>query len=242
MSKKLLFALGAFALGIGTGVGLKALLDQKRKCCIDAEKDGEAIPVPTEMPQTDVVCVCEEASAPDEDAGKEQASYDYDQIKDASENPLEVPIGINATGNTVYCDLAKMPHLLLAGMTGSGKSVTVSTILTALAEKNFPEDLRFLLIDPKQLEFANFADLPYLYAPIVTESCTAAAALCALVEEMERRFEAMKNASVRDLVRYNEKMADMPEKHMPYIVVALLRRSRRIFPGTLPMPTRCSIF
>ena len=223
MSKKLVLALGAFALGIGAGIGLKALLDHKRKCCIDSAEDEVIDLVPT-APDT---CVCEEeeASVVCESApqSEEKKTFPilFDEVADGSEEPLEVPLGLDPEGNTVYCDLAKMPHLLLAGSTGSGKSVALSAMLTSLAEKNFPEDLRFLLVDPKMTEFYPFEKCPYLLAPILNAPRDVLASLGALVREMEDRYELFRAAGVRTLRDYNEKTVNETDRHLPFILLAV---------------------
>ena len=220
MSKKLFLALGAFALGIGAGIGLKALWDHKRKCCIDSAEDEVVDLVPH-------ACVCEKEKAPaacetaPQSEEKKTSPVLFDEVTDGSEEPLEVPLGLDTEGNTVYCDLAKMPHLLLAGTTGSGKSVALGAMLTSLAEKNFPEDLRFLLIDPKMVEWNAFEKCPYLLAPILTSPRDVLASLGALVQEMENRYELFRAASVRMLRAYNEKMVDEPDRRLPFIVVAV---------------------
>ena len=145
----------------------------------------------------------------------------YSEINDASENPLEAPIGIDVEGNTVYCNLVKMPHLLMAGRVGSGRSVTTNVILTGLLEKNYPENLRLLAVDLRRIEYAMFENTPHLYAPPIASEREAVAAFRALVKKMESRFSLMKNASVRTMNEYNQKVGDVLGRHLPYIVVAV---------------------
>lgn len=139
-----------------------------------------------------------------------------------SEKPLEVPIGMGIGGNIVTCDLASMPHLLVAGTTGSGKSVCINTILISLMYKTTPRDLRLILIDPKQVEFAAYAHVPHLYLPIVTEMPRAVGALACAVQEMERRYSLMKDVGVRNIEEYNDVTKNDPDReHLPYMVIVI---------------------
>ncbi len=144
-----------------------------------------------------------------------------DLFKNSTE-PLEVPLGLDVGGAVRMCNLAKMPHLLVAGTTGSGKSVCINTILLSLIYKTSPEDLRLILIDPKQIEFAPYEDVPHLYMPIVTDMQRAAGALACAVQEMERRFSLIKDVGVRNIEAYNEAVKNDPEReHLPYIVIVI---------------------
>ena len=139
-----------------------------------------------------------------------------------SREPLEVPLGLDVGGAVRMCNLAKMPHLLVAGTTGSGKSVCINSILVSLIYKTSPEDLRLILIDPKQIEFAPYEHVPHLYMPIVTDMQRAAGALACAVQEMERRFSLIKDVGVRNIEAYNEAVRNDPEReHLPYIIIVI---------------------
>jgi S-DNA-T family DNA segregation ATPase FtsK/SpoIIIE len=118
---------------------------------------------------------------------------------------LTFALGFDISGLPIYCDLATMPHLLIAGATGSGKSVCINTLITSLMFKNTPEQLKFLMIDPKRVELTPYNDIPHLLAPVVNDATLAASALKTwAVKEMERRYELFSKVGARHLARYNE--------------------------------------
>lgn len=135
---------------------------------------------------------------------------------------LPLVLGKGTAGEAVVVDLARMPHLLIAGSTGSGKSVALNAILISLLCKLSPDDLKLILIDPKRLEFAAFTDIAHLLFPIVTSPHQAAPVLRWVVQEMEERYEKMAQCGARNITDYNEKtqMTDTP-KLLPYIVVVI---------------------
>ena len=142
--------------------------------------------------------------------------------------PLEFALGRDAEGAPMVADLAKMPHLLIAGTTGSGKSVVISSIVMSLLMRTFPEDVRMIMIDPKRVEFAPYDGLPHLYVPVVTEPKQAASALQWAVSEMERRLKIFERIGVRKIATFNEKQAagefekyDNPPAKMPYLVIVI---------------------
>ena len=142
--------------------------------------------------------------------------------------PLEFALGRDAEGQPMVADLAKMPHLLIAGTTGSGKSVVISSIVMSLLMRTFPEDVRLIMIDPKRVEFAPYDGLPHLYVPVVTEPKQAASALQWAVSEMERRLKIFERIGVRKIATFNEKQAagdfekyDNPPAKMPYLVIVI---------------------
>ncbi len=127
-------------------------------------------------------------------------------------SPLALALGKDIAGNPVVADLGKMPHLLVAGTTGSGKSVAINAMILSLLYKSEPKNVRFILIDPKMLELSVYQDIPHLLAPVVTDMKQAANALQWCVAEMDRRYKLMSWLGVRNLSGYNHKVADA-EKH-----------------------------
>lgn len=121
---------------------------------------------------------------------------------------MDLPMGLgkDTAGNCIVADLARMPHLLVAGATGSGKSVAVNTMITSLLYKNSPDDVRMIMVDPKMLEFSIYADIPHLLLPVVTDPKKATTALNWVVQEMERRYQMLADMSVRNINGYNDKI------------------------------------
>jgi S-DNA-T family DNA segregation ATPase FtsK/SpoIIIE len=135
--------------------------------------------------------------------------------------PLTFALGRNVQGEPVFPNIDKMPHLLIAGATGSGKSIAIHSLLISLLYKNSPEMLKLILIDPKRVELSVYDELPHLIAPVVTDNKKAMAALRWGVQEMERRYETLLQAGARDIKSYN-KSADKPAgKRLPYIVIVI---------------------
>ncbi|MEK4254989.1 DNA translocase FtsK [Ureibacillus sp. FSL K6-2830] len=140
-----------------------------------------------------------------------------------SESPLEAALGLDLTGKPVTIDLRKMPHGLIAGATGSGKSVCINSILVSLLLKAEPSELKLMLIDPKVVELAPFNHIPHLVSPVITDVKAATAALKWAVDEMERRYQLFAHAGVRDLPRYN-KLVEQEGKNslkLPYILIVI---------------------
>ncbi len=139
-------------------------------------------------------------------------------------SPLTIALGMDIAGNVVITDLTKMPHLLIAGSTGSGKSVCVNAIITSFLYKSSPEDVKLILIDPKVVELAEYNGIPHLMMPVVTEPKKAAGALGGAVAEMEKRYRLFAENSVRDIKSFNRVAAAKPElnlEKMPYIAVII---------------------
>ena len=136
-------------------------------------------------------------------------------------SPLRIAMGRNVSGAPVAADLAAMPHLLIAGATGSGKSVCINSIIAALLFKHTPETLQLLMIDPKMVELVNFNGIPHLIAPVVVELEQVIGALTWAMQEMEDRYKRFAKAGVRNLATYNQKMAAQKEETLPHIVILI---------------------
>ncbi|TQR52783.1 DNA translocase FtsK [Bacillus cereus] len=140
-----------------------------------------------------------------------------------SESPLTVALGLDISGDPIVTDIRKMPHGLIAGATGSGKSVCINAILTSILYKAKPHEVKLMLIDPKMVELAPYNSVPHLVAPVITDVKAATTALKWAVEEMERRYELFAHAGARDLTRYNTIVSEreIPGETLPYIVIVI---------------------
>ncbi|GGL42398.1 DNA translocase FtsK [Sporolactobacillus putidus] len=140
-----------------------------------------------------------------------------------SKAPLTAALGQDVSGNRIVTDLSKMPHGLIAGATGSGKSVCIHSLILSLIYKTSPDVLRFLLIDPKVVELAPYQNIPHLAAPVITEPKEAALALKWAVEEMEKRYRLFAKTGVRDITGYNGKQSAGEDRggKLPYIVIVI---------------------
>lgn len=139
-----------------------------------------------------------------------------------NESPLTVALGLDISGMPIVTDLRKMPHGLIAGATGSGKSVCINAILTSILYKALPNEVKLLLIDPKMVELAPYNDVPHLVSPVITDVKAATAALKWAVDEMEHRYELFAHAGARDLTRYNDLVNKTNEGELlPYIVIVI---------------------
>jgi S-DNA-T family DNA segregation ATPase FtsK/SpoIIIE len=130
---------------------------------------------------------------------------------------LTLALGLDVVGKPVYADLAKMPHLLIAGATGSGKSVAINTIICSILFKATPEEVRLLMVDPKRIELSGYEDIPHLLHPVVVHPKMASRALQWAVREMERRYELMEEKRVKNIITYNE----ISEERLPLIVIII---------------------
>jgi len=135
-----------------------------------------------------------------------------------SSGPLGFVLGRDVNGEPIFVDIDKMPHLLIAGSTGSGKSIMIHSLLISLLYKNSPETLRFILIDPKKVELSLYSNLPHLISPVITEPKKALAVFRWAIEEMERRYELLLKAGSRDIQSYNKKH---PDEILPYILIVI---------------------
>jgi S-DNA-T family DNA segregation ATPase FtsK/SpoIIIE len=132
--------------------------------------------------------------------------------------PLTIAIGKDISGSSIVADLDKMPHLLIAGQTGSGKSVMINSVLTSLLYRNSPSDLKLILVDPKQVELKPYDDIPHLLAPVITDPEKCISALKWAVAEMERRYRALSEAGRRNIAEYNNLKK---EEGMPYVIIVI---------------------
>lgn len=147
--------------------------------------------------------------------------------KDKADSKLLVALGKDIMSNTMYCEINKTPHLLVAGSTGSGKSVCINCILASILMRTKPDEVKLLLVDPKKVELSMYNGIPHLLAPVVTDPKKASVALGKIVSEMERRYDIFEEKGVKNIGTYNEmiekKNANLPDgeklKKMPYIVV-----------------------
>ncbi|EAL3910455.1 cell division protein FtsK [Campylobacter upsaliensis] len=139
-----------------------------------------------------------------------------------SKSPLTITLGKDIVGNAFVTDLKKLPHLLIAGTTGSGKSVGINAMLLSLLYRNSPKTLRLMMIDPKMLEFSIYNDIPHLLTPVITDPKKAVNALSNMVAEMERRYRLMAEAKTKNIENYNEKVRLSGEaEELPFIVVII---------------------
>ena len=152
-----------------------------------------------------------------------------DVLPAAGDGPLEIAIGKDVEGTCIVTDLAKMPHLLIGGTTGSGKSVSINAMIMSILMRATPAEVRFIMIDPKRVEFTPYNGIPHLYVPVVTECSEAASALAWAVAEMERRLKVFSNVGVRNISQYNAKAQESmmagdgagAAGQLPYVVVVI---------------------
>lgn len=135
--------------------------------------------------------------------------------------PLRFALGQDVAGNSVAADLAAMPHLLIAGTTGSGKSVCVNAIIACLLMNNTPDDLRMLMVDPKRVELTGYDGVPHLLAPVVTEMERVVGALQWATREMDQRYHKLAEIGARNISEYNRRMEDDGKRKLPYLVVII---------------------
>lgn len=143
------------------------------------------------------------------------------EIFQNSKSPLTMILGKDIVGKPFITDLKKLPHLLIAGTTGSGKSVGINAMILSLLYKNSPDNLRLVMIDPKMLEFSMYNDIPHLLTPVITKAADAINALANMVSEMERRYTLMSKTKTKNIENYNEKAQKEGYETMPYIVIVI---------------------
>jgi len=144
-----------------------------------------------------------------------------DNIFKKSKSPLTIALGKDIVGKPFVTDLKKLPHLLIAGTTGSGKSVGINAMILSLLYRNSPDQLRLMMIDPKMLEFSIYNDIPHLLTPVITQPKKAITALSNMVGEMERRYQLMSQTRTKNIETYNERAKKEKREQLPYIVVVI---------------------
>nr|WP_165596142.1 DNA translocase FtsK [Aliarcobacter thereius] len=179
---------------------------------------AQTIRIQAPIPGKDVVGI----EVPNEDTQtiylKEMLDSDIFQN---SKSPLTMILGKDIVGKPFVTDLKKLPHLLIAGTTGSGKSVGINSMILSLLYKNSPDNLRLVMIDPKMLEFSMYNDIPHLLTPVITKAVDAINALANMVAEMERRYSLMAKTKTKNIENFNEKAEKEGLPTMPYIVVVI---------------------
>lgn len=184
------------------GVNLSKIVARDKELALNLAMDKIRIEAP--IPGTRLVGV----ELPNRKAAdvRLRGVLDSDEWK-KSEEPLTFAVGKDISGKAVVGDLGRMPHLLIAGTTGSGKSVMTNTLLSSLLYRNAPSDLKLIIVDPKQVEMAQYEDIPHLLTPIITSTEKALSALKWAVNEMEKRYTLMAEEKVKKISDYNDKMA-----------------------------------
>lgn len=142
----------------------------------------------------------------------------FDGLPQGAKYNMVIPFGENIEGKIVAADLSKFPHMLLAGTTGSGKSIFMHGIIMSLLMRNSPDDLKIVLVDPKRVEMSKYKDLPHLLCPIIKEPSEAKVCLKKLCDEMEKRYGMLEENGVSEIREYNELMAEQGKKAMPFVV------------------------
>lgn len=214
-------AVTRYELEMPTGVTVKKILNLSSDIALTLEANGGDVRIEAPVPGRNVVGV--------EVPNDQVAAVSLKDVLSSPEfqnakSPLSFAVGKDITGNVIVGDLAKAPHLLIAGTTGSGKSVMLNGIILSLIYKASPEDVRLLLVDPKQVEFKVYEGIPHLLTPrILTDAVKAGNALQWAVDEMERRFKLISDACVRDINEYNRTEAVLKgrKKKMPFIVLII---------------------
>ena len=145
----------------------------------------------------------------------------YSDLPDAKKHPLAVAFGKNIKGETIFADFDEFPHILIAGTTGSGKSIFVNSIIVTLIMRNSPDDLKLVLVDPKKVEMSRYKDMPHLLCPIITDPNDAKALIDRLCKEMEERYALFSDNGSTNIKEFNEDAPGLGLERLPYIVVVL---------------------
>jgi len=210
-------AITRFAMGLtSSGINVKRILNISDNIALDLAANG-GVRIESQIPGTNLFGV--------EVPNKEVQSVTFAEVLMSPEmqnatSTLAVGLGHDISGKPIICDLAKMPHLLIAGQTGSGKSVCINTIINSLLFRSSPEEVRMIMIDPKVVELQCYNVVPHLLIPVVSDPHKAAGALAWAVAEMQDRYQKMQRKNVRELTAYNAKL--MPgEPKLPRIVIII---------------------
>ena len=214
------------------GIRVNKLLQYDKNLAMSLAADKIRIEAP--IPRTNMVGI-EVPNITPASVGLHELLRAQEWRKMASEKPLAFTVGKDIAGQVVVGDLAKMPHLLIAGTTGSGKSVMTNVLISSLLYHNSPSDLKLIIVDPKQVEMAAYEDIPHLLTPVINSTDKALSAMKWAVGEMEKRYTLMSKERVKNIIDYNTKMAEQggtvtiededgnPQEHdhgkMPYIVI-----------------------
>ena len=146
--------------------------------------------------------------------------FDHDDFR-KSKYFLPLALGRDVSGNPVFAGLEKMPHLMIAGATGTGKSVSINTILLSMLYKHSPDVLKLILIDPKRVELTLFNDIPHLITPVIIDNKKVLGALKWVLSEMDRRYDSLSKSASKDIFSYNTKMVERDQPIMPVIVIVI---------------------
>ena len=145
----------------------------------------------------------------------------YSDLPDVKKHPLAVAFGKNIKGETIFADFDEFPHILIAGTTGSGKSIFVNSIIVTLIMRNSPDDLKLVLVDPKKVEMSRYKDMPHLLCPIITDPNDAKTLIERLCKEMEERYALFSDTGCTNIKEFNEDAPTLGKERLPYIVVVL---------------------
>ena len=207
-----------YELGLDTGVRVRSILTLADDISYSLAASG-SIRIEAPIPGKSAVGV----EVPNKIREKVYLRSLIDSPAFKNDKPLWAALGEDVGGEGVYCDLSKMPHILIAGTTGSGKSVCINTIIISILYRNAPDEVKLILIDPKHVEFAPYDGMPHLLVPVVSDMKKAAGALQWAVSEMERRYGMLESAKVRDITAYTKLAAssEEPMEPMPRIVIII---------------------
>ena len=145
----------------------------------------------------------------------------YDGLPSRDKNPLAIPLGLKVNGDVSWIDITRSPHILISGTTGSGKSMFINSLITTLVMRDSPEELKFVLFDPKRVELHKFKELPHLLCPIINEADTAKKVLVELNNELERRYDTFFKTSCSNITEYNEDAEENGVDKYPYIIAII---------------------